>query len=89
MGSGHSKGGRSAAAAKPAADVAGAAANGTPNTTLVVVGLGDPVTDVLVPVSHELRASLAEHAGGCVAVDAGAMARLLQQCADEVGEFAR
>jgi hypothetical protein len=88
MGSGHSKGAAAAAAPKTAAKDAGAAPNND-NAQLVVVGLGDPVTDVLVPVSHELRASLAEHAGGCVAVDADAMARLLRQCADEVGEPAR
>jgi hypothetical protein len=47
------------------------------NGALHVIGLGDPVMDILVHVSHELLSSVAEHAGGCIPIDSKELSHLL------------
>ena len=42
-----------------------------------VIGLGDPVMDILVHISHELLSSVAEHAGGCIPIDSKELTHLL------------
>lgn len=36
---------------------------------LIVVGLGDPVMDVLFTVSHDVLSTIAVRAGGCTNID--------------------
>lgn len=43
---------------------------------LTVVGLGDPVMDVLFQVDHEFLATVAEKAGGCTNISSDELERL-------------
>lgn len=54
--------------------------------TPVVVGLGDPVMDVLFHVTHEFLARVADEPGGCVPVDSRQMAELMAAADAETHE---
>ena len=53
-----------------------------------VVGLGDPVMDVLVHVSHEFLGAVSTEPGGCFQIDAQLMKAQLER-AGEQGELVR
>lgn len=45
-----------------------------------IVGLGDPVMDVIVAVSPDFLSSIAERPGGCVPVSGDEMEALISRC---------
>jgi hypothetical protein len=47
--------------------------------THATVGLGDPVTDLIVELTHEELSGLAGEAGGCVTIDGATLERLLSK----------
>jgi hypothetical protein len=49
-------------------------------SALNIVGLGDPVMDVVVPVSQEFLSTITQHPGGCLPVDGAEMETLLRSC---------
>eukprot|EP00955_Chlamydomonas_euryale_P031205 328062-Chlamydomonas_euryale.AAC.3 len=53
------------------------AASPAPPGALRVLGLGDPVTDIVAVVSHDFLATLTDEPGGCLSVEGDAMAKLL------------
>lgn len=45
--------------------------------TMKVVGLGDPVMDIVAHVSHDYLAAITEHPGGCVPISSDVMQAML------------
>ena len=45
-----------------------------------IVGLGDPVMDVVVPISPDFLSTITQHPGGCLPVDGAEMETLLRSC---------
>lgn len=43
---------------------------------LIVVGLGDPVMDVLFSVGHDVLSTIADRAGGCTNIEHGELEHL-------------
>ena len=48
-----------------------------------IVGLGDPVMDVVVRVAPEFLSSITQQPGGCIPVDSSEMDALLRSCTEQ------